>query len=335
MFRRADGLGLRLLALTLLAVGPLVARGAEPKVPQPTDIDFLIQGEYSGQVFAQTGETPVGVQVAALGKGKLSAVGYIGGLPGDGWDRSPLHGSKGEIKDGVAEIKSDEYSSTIKNGLLAISVAQVKISELKKENRKSTSLGAKPPPGAIVLFDGSTAGNFENGKIDEEGLLLAGCTSKEKFGGGTLHVEFRVPYLPEAVGQERGNSGVFVQGRYEIQILDSFGEEASDKGCGAIFGLRAPDQNMSYPPFAWQTFDVELTEPKYENGKKVEGSEAMVTVRHNGRPIHRRAKLLAATAGAPVAAGPDPGPIVLEDKGSAVRFQNIWFKPAEQAEEKK
>ncbi len=219
MFRRADGPGLRLLALTLLAVGPLVARGAEPKVPQPTDIRFFDSRRILRTSFRETGETPVGVQVAALGKGKLSAVGYIGGLPGDGWDRSPLHGSKGEIKDGVAEIKSDEYSSTIKNGLLAISVAQVKISELKKENRKSAAWreAAGRSDRAVRRFD---AGNFENGKIDEEGLLLAGCTSKEKFGGGTLHVEFRVPYLPEAVGQERGNSGVFVQGatRFKFSI---------------------------------------------------------------------------------------------------------------------
>jgi Domain of Unknown Function (DUF1080) len=335
MSRRACGHGLRLLIATWLAGCGSAMRAAEPKVPEPTGVDFLIQGEYAGQVFTQAGETPVGVQVAATGKGKFSAVGYIGGLPGDGWDRSPLHGSKGEIKDGMAEFKSDEYSSTVKNGLLSISVAQVKISELKKENRQSPSLGEKPPAGAVVLFDGSSAENFESGKIDEEGLLLAGCASKEKFGSGLVHVEFRVPYLPDAQGQERGGSGVVIQGRWEIQILDSFGDEASDKGCGAIFGIKPPDQNLCYPPFAWQTFDIEFSEPKYEDGKKVEGSEATVTVRQNGRPIHRRTKLLQTTAGAPVAAGPGPGPIVLEDKTSAVRFRNIWFKPVTQAEEKK
>ena len=105
--------------------------------------------------------------------------------------------SEGELKDGVIEFKSDEYSSTVKDGVLTISVAGVKISELKKVDRESRTLGDPPPEGAVVLFDGSTASNFENGKMTEDGLLLPGCTSKEKFGSGKLHVEFRLPFMPE------------------------------------------------------------------------------------------------------------------------------------------
>ncbi|HEY1785415.1 MAG TPA: DUF1080 domain-containing protein, partial [Pirellulales bacterium] len=249
-----------MIALLLFLLCPFVVRAEEPK-PEPKDAeptgpDYAVQGEYVGQVFTQAGEAPIGVQVIALGKGKFRATGYIGGLPGEGWDRSPRKSSEGELKDGAVEIKSDEYSSTVKSGVLTISVAGVKISELKKIDRESPTLGESPPEGAVVLFDGSTASNFEKGKMTEDGLLLPGCTSKEKFGSGKLHVEFRTPFLPEARDQARGNSGVYVQGRYEVQVLDSFGDEEKDNGCGAIYSLKAPDQNVCFPPGTWQTYDI-------------------------------------------------------------------------------
>ncbi len=220
---------------------------------------------------------------------------------------------------------------------MTIGVAGVEIGKLKKQDRESPKLGDPAPPGSIVLFDGSSADKFENGKMDEDNLLMPGCTSKEKFGSGKLHVEFRVPFMPKATGQGRGNSGVYIQNRYEIQILDSFGLDEMDNGCGAIYGIKAPDQNMSYPPFSWQTYDIDFTEAKYENGKKVEGSEPTVTVKQNGIVIHRRTKLPQVTAGSKLAAGPEPGPIYLQDHGNPVRFQNIWFLPsgAETAVEKK
>ena len=239
-----------LLAFLLLLSCPLVLRADDPKpVPkdaEPTGPDYAVQGEYVGEVFTQAGNSPIGVQVVALGKGKFRATGYIGGLPGEGWDRSPRKSSEGELKDGVVEIKSDDYSSTIKNGMLTISVAGVKISELKKIDRESRTLGEPPPDGAVVLFDGSTASNFENGKMTEDGLLMPGCTSKEKFGSGKLHLEFRLPFMPDARDQARGNSGVYVQGRYEVQVLDSFGLDEADNGCGAIYSMKAPIKTFAF-----------------------------------------------------------------------------------------
>ena len=165
--------------------------------------------------------------------------------------------------------------------------------------------------------------------MTEDGLLLPGCTTKEKFGSGKLHVEFRVPFMPEARGQGRGNSGVYLQGRYEVQVLDSFGEEESDTGCGAIYSLKAPDQNMSYPPGSWQTYDIDFTAAEYKDGQKVK--DPIVSVKQNNILIDRKTTLPEATPGATVAVGDGPGPIYLQDHGDPVRYRNIWFvkKPAE------
>ena len=190
----------------------------------------------------------------------------------------------------------------------------------------------RPPDGAVVLFDGSTASNFENGKMTEDGLLLPGCTSKEKFGSGKLHLEFRLPFMPDARDQARGNSGVYVQGRYEVQVLDSFGLDEADNGCGAIYSMKAPDQNVCYPPGAWQTYDIDFTAAEYADGKKVK--DPIITVKLNDVAVDRKTPLPNATPVAPVAVGEGPGPIYLQDHANPVRYRNIWFvkkadKPAE------
>jgi hypothetical protein len=301
----------------------------EPKDAEPTSPDYALQGEYVGEVFTQEGNSPVGVQVVALGNGKFKGVSCIGGLPGDGWDRSARRDGTGELKEGGVQFNGEGYTSTVKDGVMTINLAGVKIADLKKVDRESTTLGAPPPEGAVVLFDGSTADNFEKGKMTEDGLLLPGCTTKEKFGSGKLHVEFRVPFMPEARGQGRGNSGVYLQGRYEVQVLDSFGEEESDTGCGAIYSLKAPDQNMSYPPGSWQTYDIDFTAAEYKDGQKVK--DPIVSVKQNNILIDRKTTLPEATRGATVAVGDGPGPIYLQDHGDPVRYRNIWFvkKPAE------
>src|SRR6266699_3804697 len=109
--------------------------------------------------------------------------------------------------------------------------------------------------------------------------------TKEKFGGKfKLHVEFRVPYEPGGSGQGRGNSGVYLQGRYEVQVLDSYGLKSGKNDCGAIYGVAAPTENVCKAPTVWQTFDIEFTSPKCENGKKSE--PARMTVYHNVVKIH-------------------------------------------------
>src|SRR5439155_12529869 len=151
--------------------------------------------------------------------------------------------------------------------------------------------------------------------------------TKEKFGGDfKLHVEFRVPYLPTATGQGRGNSGVYVQGRYEVQVLDSYGLESKNNDYGAIYEVAAPLVNACKAPTVWQSYDIEFHSPRCEDGKKVE--PARITVYQNGVKIHDNVKITVDNTRAGM--GGDvckPGPIMLQNHGNPVQYPNIWLVP--------
>ncbi|XZE53672.1 family 16 glycoside hydrolase [Planctomycetaceae bacterium SH139] len=272
------------------------------------DPDFQVQGEYAGNGKA--------IQVVAIGDGEFQLVIYEGGLPGAGWT-----GAAPQRLDGDADLVTE----------LADSMG------LTKMERKSPTLGAQPPPGAVVLFDGSEASmeNWEAGaRRTADGLLMQGATSRQQFGDYTIHLEFRTPYQPTAAGQQRGNSGLYHQARYETQILDSFGLEGLDNEAGGIYSIRRPDLNACLPPLSWQTYDVEFTAARYDGaGKKT--ANATVTVRLNGILIHSNVVLPKTTTAAPRAEGPTPGPIYLQDHGNPVRFRNIWVMPRDAEQDSK
>ncbi|HUY35166.1 MAG TPA: DUF1080 domain-containing protein [Pirellulales bacterium] len=301
--------------------------------PANTDADFAAQGEYTAVIPGNVipGDGAVGVQVIAQGNGKFHAAFYMGGLPGDGWDKKHKSEVDGETKDGVTLLANEKGlghekgAIQIKGGKLTLLDAESHpVTELKRVERRSPTLGKKPPKGAVVLFDGTSAEAFDHGRIDDAGLLPQGVTSKRKFGDCSLHIEFRTPYMPTAAGQGRGNSGCYLQGRYEVQILDSFGLAGKDNECGGIYSIRVPDQNMCFPPLAWQTYDIDYTAARFDAaGKKAKN--ATMTVRHNGVVIHEQVELPHATTAAPVAEGPDKGPLFLQDHGNPVRFRNIWL----------
>jgi len=294
----------------------------DPKEAAAADPGFLVQGEYVGT----KSDSKWGVQVIALGKGTFRAVGYPGGLPGAGWDGKTKKVAAGKTEDEVTVLKSPDAVLKIQDGVLAAYDGDgTKLGALKRIERKSPTLGAKPPKGAVVLFDGTTAEHFQGGKMTPEGLLMQGVTSKQKFQDFTLHIEFRLPYMPAARGQGRGNSGCYLQGRYEVQMLDSFGLEGKQNECGGIYSIAAPRVNMCLPPLSWQTYDVDFTAARYQDGKKVDN--ARMTVRHNGVLIHEDVELTHATTAAPVKEGPEPGPIYLQNHGNPVRYRNIWVVP--------
>jgi hypothetical protein len=176
-----------------------------------------------------------------------------------------------------------------------------------------------------VLFNGSSADAWTNGKMDGDLLVNSDAVSKESFEDYSLHLEFRTPYKPHARGQGRGNSGVYHQGRYETQILDSFGLEGQMNETGGIYSIAAPRLNMCLPPLAWQTYDVDFTAPRWEDGKKVKNGR--ITVRLNGVLVHEDQELTHATAAAKFKEQPGPGPIYLQHHGNPVRFRNIWVVP--------
>ncbi|MEI8019113.1 MAG: DUF1080 domain-containing protein, partial [Schlesneria sp.] len=165
---------------------------------------------------------------------------------------------------------------------------------------------------------------FEGGKLDGD-MLVQGVTSKQKFQSYSMHLEFMLSYMPNERGQGRANSGCYAQGRYEVQILDSFGLTGENNECGGIYSIKKPDVNMCFPPLTWQTYDIDFTAAKYDASRK-KTADARITVKHNGVVIHDNVALPKATTAAPVAEGPEPGPIYLQDHGNPIRFRNIWVE---------
>jgi hypothetical protein len=289
--------------------------------------DFKIQGEYSGLLDDDEGK--MGIQVIALGDGKFKAVGFFGGLPGDGWDKSEKKiEAAGESKDGVVTFVNKEAGTgVLKDGVLTLTDTDgEKVGTLKKVVRKSTTLGAKAPDGAVVLFDGKNADQFEDGKISDDGYLQQGTISKPTFGSFKLHMEFRLSFMPFARGQGRSNSGCYMQGRYEVQVLDSFGLAGKHNECGGIYSVKEPSVNMCYPPLSWQTYDVDFTAAKY-NDKGEKTANARMTVLHNGFKIHDNVEVPKGTTAHPTKVGPEPGPIYFQNHGNPVRYRNIWVVP--------
>ncbi|MDZ4820634.1 MAG: DUF1080 domain-containing protein [Planctomycetota bacterium] len=293
------------------------------------DPDFALQGEYSGTIKHDP-PVKVGVQVVSLGKGKFQAAGYSGGLPGDGAkDAEPHRVSTGELKDGAVRFDHDDSYAILKDGQISVfDSAGGKLGTLKKVERTSPTMGAKPPAVAVVLFDGKDVAAWKDGKITDDGLLADGATSKKLFGKQKLHLEFRLPYQPLDALQGRGNSGVYLQSRYEVQVLDSFGQKPQSKECGGVYGIQAPLVNMCYPPLVWQTYDIDYTPPEFKDGVKLHN--ARITVHHNGVLIQKDVEIPRITQSAPVKFDDGkPGPLYLQDHGNPVRYRNIWIVESE------
>jgi hypothetical protein len=148
--------------------------------------------------------------------------------------------------------------------------------------------------------------------------------SKQSFGDAHLHVEFRTPFMPSARGQGRGNSGVYLQDRYECQVLDSFGLKGENNEAGGIYSVSKPLLNMCFPPLSWQTYDIDFESARFdENGTKTKN--AVMTVRLNGVLVQDHVEVPRATAAAGRKEGPEPGPIQLQNHGNPVFFRNIWI----------
>ena len=283
--------------------------------PASAGADFLLQGEYAGE--------NCGAQVIALGGGKFRLVGWDSGLPGETPDAKKNQEIEGVLEGGAVHFKNAVWEATVANGELKGAGTDGQKRTLKRVERKSPTLGATPPSGATVLFDGKTADAWTNGKIDADGNLQCGVVSRQEFGDFTLHVEFRLPFMPAARGQGRGNSGVYLQDRFEVQVLDSFGLKGENNECGGIYTKHKPLVNMCYPPLSWQTYDMDFVAAKWDaDGKKLK--DANVTVKHNGVLIHDHAEVNSSTTSAGRKDGPGPGPFQIQNHGNPVVFRNIW-----------
>ena len=311
------------LLLCVVVCPVLWAKGPKISDPKEVDADYQFQGEYVGELQVEGSAQKFGAQLIALGNGEFKSVAYFGGLPGAGWDSETKFEAEGK-RDGEQVIIDGEHAKAFSDGkrLKVISDEGEELGTLEKTVRKSPTLGKKPPQGAVVLFDGKSAEKWKNGKIENE-LLVEGTTSKPTFQSHTLHIEFRLPYQPEDRGQGRGNSGIYLQGRYEVQMLDSFGLGGEHNECGGIYSIKKPDVNMCLPPLVWQTYDIDFTAAKYDDEGKVVQHPKM-TVKHNGVVIHKDVELKKSTTAAPVKPGTDPGPVYLQNHACPVRYRNVW-----------
>jgi hypothetical protein len=199
-----------------------------------------------------------------------------------------------------------------------------------------------PPSDAVVLFNGSSLDEWSTRDGSPARCHVAdgaiACRtgsgdifSRKKFRDAQIHLEFNIPSMPDQHGQARGNSGVYLHGRYEIQILDSYNNPTYANGsCGALYGQAAPLVNASKPPGEWQTYDIFFRVPKCSpEGRLLERGN--VTVVHNGVLVQDHVTIRNIGAGCPAAG--EPGPLMLQDhdyKGAPMtemRFRNIWYRP--------
>lgn len=194
-----------------------------------------------------------------------------------------------------------------------------------------------PPSNAVILFNGkdlskwqTRSGGVAGWKVEGDVVTVVPGTgdimTKETFTDFYLHLEWMEPDMPNAKGQAKGNSGVYLQGRYEIQVLDSYGIEVPGKGdCGAIYNQYAPLVNACKPALQWQSYDIVFRSARASADGKIEN--ARITALQNGMVIHNNVIVDGITGGAIDDKVLEPGPLLLQDHNNFVKYRNVWIIP--------
>ena len=296
-----------------------------PPTEGPAASDFKLVGEYVGEVSlgGENGK-PLGVQIRVIGDGEFQARAYHGGLPGqDGFTEEDMMVLVGRRSGETLVLSGGPWAMFAGPKQCKIINAEGEtLGELPRADRTSPTLGSQAPEGAMVLFDGTGTEAFSTGEMTPNGLLRQGADINFMLSDFDLHVEFRIPHMPKYTEQSRGNSGLYLQSRYECQVLDSFGAPRVFNGLGALYRHRAADVNMAFPPLAWQTYDVHFTSARYAaNGEKLRNAE--VTSWVNGVKVQDNQSLPG-----PTGHGKDESPTLLPTKLQShkdpIRYRNVW-----------
>jgi hypothetical protein len=294
-------------------------------MPPEEDIEYELMGEFAGEVEIEDGSRKtLGLQIRPIGNGDFEALQYAGGLPGqDGFQNEAPIRMVGRLSGDFIVLSGGPWAYFAEpQSCLIVDRNGLTRGRLQRVARVSPTLGVRPPEGAVVLFDGSGIEQFTAARMTDEGLLMEGADTLPLFQDFNMHVEFRLPYMPTSDGQQRGNSGCYLQSRYEVQVLDSFGQLPVFNGCSAIYRQKAPDLNMCLPPLQWQTYDIQFTAPRWgADGSKIRN--AHVTVWHNGVKTQNNYSIISKTG-----AGKDEAPTLLpirfQNHSDPVRYRNIW-----------
>jgi hypothetical protein len=324
--------------------GPAKSKSMEQTKLELEKLDPFM-GDWQGTWRLDDGSDsgPVVAQVIALGQGKyrakfleafnerMPAIAKLEGQRKEGKVRFSGPGRSGDFEFTLQTVlESQKFAGTFQGQDFSGSLVMEKVIRLSK------TLGAKPPSGAVVLFNGKNLNEWKYSgnkpgpvkwKLVKEAMEAAPGTgsiiTKKEFADIKLHLEFRTPFMPDARGQGRGNSGVYLQGRFEVQVLDSYGLEGRDNECGGIYSVAQPLVNMCAPPMQWQTYDITFRTARFDSsGKKVK--DALMTVEHNGVKVHDNRKVSKATTAAPGGNITPRGGIYLQDHGNRVQYRNIW-----------
>ena len=296
-----------------------------PPTDGPAAVDFGLVGEFVGELKdSSQGAKRLGVQIRALGNGQFEARAYPGGLPGqDEYTEEGMMVLIGRRSGQTLVLSGGPWAMFAGQKQCKIIDAEgATLAELPRAERTSPTLGAKAPEGAMVLFDGTGTDAFINGEMTPHGLLRQGADINFLLSDFDLHLEFRIPHMPKYLEQARGNSGLYLQSRYECQVLDSFGADRVFNGLGALYRHKAADVNMALPPLAWQTYDVHFTAARYAaDGKKLR--DAHVTAWVNGVKVQDNQSLPGPT-GHGQTESVTLLPTKFQDHNDPVRYRNVW-----------
>ncbi|MEO0510463.1 MAG: DUF1080 domain-containing protein [Verrucomicrobiota bacterium] len=258
------------------------------------------------------------------------------------------------LKDGVISYEDKQWQFSVQGNVLSGVKQHTTKSgkavpmpfKLTKIERVSPTMGLPAPKEADILIGDSlenwqhSDGTSATWKLIDGGVMecypkYAGnknggsLYTRKSYADCELHLEFKLPYAPEASGAGRCNSGLFIQDKYEVQILDSYGVEAGWTDCGALYKVAPPKVNRTAPPEQWQTYDITFRAARYDQaGKFLE--HPRITVLHNGRPIHTDEVIPEIPYNTEVRRKmPHPKealPLYLQDHGHAVQFRNFWIR---------